>query len=360
MRGWGSCGVNQPAYLQPTFVQPATMQMESSADPAIIHAPARNGLSLPVIDLTNPQFAVPDDKASLEALQIRYLDEHRRMQNASKFITQLLMRLAARRSLLMRALFHSDSGVLDSITTYIMKLGERHLPSGFDGSIDRKIAASPYVPLLRLRMQQIAKACANALVRPLRGNATAPLHLVNIAGGPALDSINVLIFLRRDHGELLQRPICIHVLDSHDDGPAFGANALAALKREGAPLHGLDADLRYQAYDWTQTQSLQQLLKDLAAGGAVIAASSEGGLFEYGDDESIVANLKALREAGVNIVAGSVTNSSELRKQTIAASAFKLIPRGLDGFEPLARRAGYAIAASKTALISEQVLLQLC
>ena len=333
--------------------------MESSADPAIVYAPARNGLSLPVIDLTNPQFAVPDDKASFEALQTRYLDEHRRMQNAFKFVTRLLMRLAARRSRLMRALVHSDSGFLDSITTYIMKLGERHLPAGFDGSIDRKIAASPYAPLLRLRMQQIAKLCAHALVAPLRANAAAPLHLVNIAGGPALDSINTLMFLRRDHKELLQRPICIHVLDAQDDGPAFGANALATLKRDGAPLRGLDADFRYQAYDWTQTQTLQRLLKGLAAGGAVIAASSEGGLFEYGDDESIVANLAALRDAGVNIVAGSVTGSSELRKQTIADSKFRLIPRGLEGFEPLARRAGYAIATSATALISEQVLLRL-
>lgn len=335
------------------------MHSPESAATGLIYAKAANGLTLPVIDLTNPQFAVPDDKASVEALWTRYLDEHRKRQNVPRFLMRLLLRLAARRSALVRALFYSGSGFLDSTTTYIMKLGEHHLPAGFDSPTDRKIASSPHVALIRLRMQQVAKAGADALAAPLRGSATAPLHLVNIAGGPALDSINMLIFLRRDHPELLQRPIVIHVLDAHDDGPAFGANALAALKGEGAPLHGLDAALRYQAYDWTQTQPLQQLLKELSARDAVIAASSEGGLFEYGDDEAIVANLKALNEAGVNIVAGSVTSSSDLRKQTIAETTFKLHPRGLEGFEPLARRAGYAIAASETVFMSEQVLLRL-
>ena len=70
----------------------------------------------------------------------------------------------------------------------------------------------------------------------------------------------------------------------------------------------------------------------------MIAASSEGALFEYGSDEAIVANLAALR-------AGAETQ-------------FRLIPRGLTGFAPLATRAGFAIAKAEPAWLSDQVLLR--
>jgi hypothetical protein len=89
-----------------------------------------------------------------------------------------------------------------------------------------------------------------------------------------------------------------------------------------------------------------------------IATSSEGGLFEYGTGDAIVDNLTALAKAGVPIVAGSVTSSSEVRKRMIAQGRFRLFARGLEGFAPLAERSGYAIAESRTALVSEQVLLR--
>ena len=92
--------------------------------------------------------------------------------------------------------------------------------------------------------------------------------------------------------------------------------------------------------------------------GAIIAASSEGGLFEYGTDDAVVATLTALARAGVPIVAGSVTSSSEVRKRMIAQTRFRFFARGLEGFAPLAERSGYAIAESRTAIVSEQVLLR--
>jgi len=60
----------------------------------------------------------------------------------------------------------------------------------------------------------------------------------------------------------------------------------------------------------------------------------------------------------VPIVAGSVTSSSKVRKRMIAQTRFRLFARGLEGFAPLAERSGYAIAESRTAVVSEQVLLR--
>ena len=100
------------------------------------------------------------------------------------------------------------------------------------------------------------------------------------------------------------------------------------------------------------------MLDGLAARGAIIAASSEGGLFEYGTDDTVVANLTALARANVPIVAGSVTSSSAVRKRMIAQTRFRLFARGLEGIAPLVERSGYAIAESRTALLSEQMLLR--
>ena len=325
---------------------------------AVVFATTADGLILPVIDVTHPAFAIPDDPASLAARRDAFLAWDRRYRRMPRIVTRLLIRLAARRSVLLRKILASDNEYLDSISTYMLKLGADHLPPVFDGPVDRKVAAAPHMALVRLRMQQIVRLLAEALLAPLADAPDPPLHLVNIAGGPALDSINALIMLARAHAKLIHRPIAIHVFDAQQDGPTFGARALLALTAPEGPLHGLQVQFQHHAYDWNDTAPLGRLLAGLAADGAIIAASSEGGLFEYGTDDAVVANLTALARAGVPIFAGSVTSSSELRKRMIAQAGFRLFPRGLEGFAPLAERSGYAIAESRTAVMSEQVLLR--
>jgi hypothetical protein len=325
---------------------------------AVAFATTADGLRLPVIDVTHPAFAVPDDPASLAARRDAFLAWDRRNRRMPTIVTRLLMRLAARRSPLLRNILASDNGYLDSITTYMLKLGADHLPPGFDGPVDREVAAAPRLALVRLRMQQIARLLADAVLAPLAEAPGAPLHLVNIGGGPALDSINALIMLARAQPTLIHRPIVVQVFDAQQAGPTFGARALLALTAPGGVLHGLKVQFLHHAYDWNDTAPLARLLVGLAARGANIAASSEGGLFEYGADEAVVANLTALARAGAPIVAGSVTSSSEIRKRMIGQTRFRLFARGLEGFAPLAERSGYAIAESRPAVMSEQVLLR--
>lgn len=326
--------------------------------PAVVFATTADGLRLPIVDVTHPAFAIPDDAAGVSALHDAFLAWTRRDRRAPRIVTWLFTRLAARRSPLLQRILASNKTYLDSITTYMLKLGPDHLPPGFDGPVDRRVAASPHVALIRLRMQQIARLLAEALLTPLGAAPNAPLHLVNIAGGPALDSINALILLARTQAALIRRPIAIHVLDAQQDGPTFGARALLALTAPEGPLHGHAVEFQHHAYDWNDAAPLARLLADLAARGAIVAASSEGGLFEYGTDDAIVANLAALAQAGVPVVAGSVTSSSEVRKRMIAQTRFRLMPRGLEGFAPLAERSGYTIAESQPAILSEQVLLR--
>jgi hypothetical protein len=282
--------------------------------------------------------------------------EERRHRRIPRLIMRLMMKAAARRSLLVRAILDPDTTYLDGLSTYIMKLGAANLPAPYDSPVDRRIVGSPALTLLRLRTQQVAQLAAGGLAAPLAAAPGIPLHLVNIAGGPAVDSMNALILLNKHAGELLRRPIVIHVLDLDDAGPFFGNNALVALKADGGPLAGQDIAFNHRPYDWNDADALKQLVGGLAASGAIIAASSEGGLFEYGSDDAIVANLQALR-AGAQLVAGSVTTADEKRRRAITESRFKLIPRGLQGFAPLAARGGFKVAQAESAQLSDQVLL---
>ncbi|HXD44175.1 MAG TPA: hypothetical protein VN655_03490 [Pseudolabrys sp.] len=322
----------------------------------LLRALTRDGLSLPVLDVTDPRFTVADDADSLARLFAQAADETRSQRRLPAFIMRFLLRRAARHSLILRALFTGDASFLDGIATYVMKLGAENLPPPYDGDTDRRVAASAHLKLLRLRTQQVATLLADALAPELAKAPGTPLHLVNIAGGPAIDSMNALILLRQ-RGVDLKRPVVVHVLDGDDAGPFFGANALAALMADGAPLAGLDVTFRQRHYDWNNATALAALVREVNASGAIVAASSEGGLFEYGGDEAIVTNLAALRAANVKAVAGSVTSADEAHRRNIATSRFKLYPRGLAGFAPLGERAGWRIARSEPARVSDQVLM---
>jgi hypothetical protein len=329
----------------------------------MVRARTREGFELPVIDLTDPRFAVADDPAAARAAYGAFVAGERRRRRIPKFIMRMILRLAARKSRLLRAVFYSEDSFLDGISTYVIKLGPDNLVPPYDTPMDRRVAESPHVMLVRLRMHQVARLLAEGLVDNLASApAAAPLSLVNIGGGPALDSINALILLRRARPDLLVRHVTIEVLDASPDGAFFGANALAALQAGNGPLAGFDIEMRHHKYDWNEPAALESLVGKLSSSGGIIAASSEGALFEYGSDQAIVANLKALRtgRAGARLVVGSVTCADETRRQTIAATRFKLVPRGIAGFAPLVAEAGFQIAKAESALISDQVLLRPC
>ena len=323
--------------------------------PGVAYAPAPDGHELPVIDVTNPAFRVDRSAEGVEALRRAHFAEVRR-NRLPAFLIPVMLRLLARRSLLVRALVKPEASYLGGLTTYALKLGAENLVPPFDHPIDRRIGASAMVTSMRLRLQQTGELIAVALTA-VQERPGAALHLVNIAGGPAMDSLNALILLRAAAPRLLARPVAIHVLDLDDKGPRFGASALAALQAAGGPLAGLEIGFRHFAYDWNETAVLQHSLRDLPD-PAVIAASSEGGLFDYGSDAAVAANLAALREGDASFVAGSVTRADELTRRSLASARFKLVPRGIDVFTALAGNAGWRLARWAPALISDQVLLQ--
>lgn len=268
------------------------------------------------------------------------------------------MRFALRGSSIARGLWRAEGTYLDGMTTYLFKLGPKNLGS-YAVAADRKIAASLPALAVRLRLADMARLLADALAPQLEMNPRAPVHLLNIAGGPGTDSINAILLLSRERpSAVLERRFVIRVLDADARGPAFGARAVASLTAPGAPLERVSVELVHEPYDWSSPAGLEPALSVATAEGAIVVGSSEGGLFEYGSDEAIVANLAALRRAGPSFrMVGSVTRNDTTIQTLKLTSTAATRPRGLAVFSELAAQANFRLLEAIARPLSDQVLL---
>jgi hypothetical protein len=318
---------------------------EPNKKPGVCYAFTDDGIELPVIDITHPAFACDVAPAELSAI----IEESMYAWEAAKHTPPEVVHTLAEKSVLVRGWAESIGGYMTGMVTYLNRLGPDNLGDGYATPIDRRMAAGIMPLSFRFRLRDIARLIADALgARP-----DGPLHLLNIAGGPSADTWNGLILAHRENPQLLRdRAISIHVLDIDSAGPSFGARALASLLAEGAPLHGLTASFEYVPYNWADVSGLRRVL-DAIGDGAVVVGSTEGGLFDYGSDQQIVANLAALRDGtpADMVMTGSVvreanTMDKRLRSTASTASAGSRPATrylGLNAFRPLAESAGWTI-----------------
>jgi hypothetical protein len=337
---------------------PEIRHAERNKRPGVSYAVTNDGLELPVVDITHPAFACELSERKQAAMLTRFLDEQRRFARLPGWLQSALSRFFLRGSRIGRALRRSERGCLDGMTTYLFKLGPANLGS-YAVAVDRKILGSLPAISVRLRARDTARLLADGLAPRLNANASRALYLLNIAGGPATDSYNALILLQREQPRLLvARPITLHVLDPDHDGPAFGARAVAALQEPGAPLAGLSIRFEHTPYDWTESSRLASLLQPARAADAVLAVSSEGGLFEYGSDDDITRNLRALASIDASaFVVGSVTRDDEPIQTLKLTSTLATKPRGLPVFSALVKACDWAVTRSIARPFSDQVLL---
>jgi hypothetical protein len=192
----------------------------------------------------------------------------------------------------------------------------------------------------------MARLLAEGLALTVASEPRRRMCLVNIGGGAGADSWNALIHLHGENaGFLMGKNIEIAVLDLDARGAAFGVRASEALCVPGAPLSGLKVSFQYLSYEWSDTSRLRKVLEGLNAGEAACGISSEGGLFEYGSDEEIVANLEALHAGTPRdaIVVGSVTRDGALVRASLIASRVATRPRTMEGFRGLCEQAGWSM-----------------
>ncbi len=330
----------------------------------VCYAFTDDGVELPVIDVTHPAFAIKLTENELKDFLQGFIRDVRGQERTPAFLRQLLFSIMRKRSVIMRGLMGASGSFMSGMNTYLMKLGPDNLSKANFSAIDRRITASPAGLFMRLRLQDIAHLLASGLIPPLNARPGAALHLLNLGGGAAIDSLNALILVQKERPDLLAgRQIYIHSLDMDTAGPDFGARALASMLAEGAPLKGLQIGFHHTDYDWSDPAKLRNLVEAFEDELSVVAASSEGALFEYGSDEDIAGNLRALHEVtpADTIIAGSVTRGDDLGRRlngTGLGSRAAIQLRGLEAFTALALDAGWSVGEAVERPLSHDVRLE--
>src|SRR5262249_21836028 len=174
--------------------------------PRIVTVPLGDTV-LPVVDVTNPAFAISPSADEIAAMTAQYIRESTQSQDVSPEI-----RVALSRSRIGSGLMAARGTFLSGLSTYLLKLGPDNLPDHFH-PIDRRIAAAFRSVTARLRLQDMADLVCDGVSRPLAADAHRSLHLINIAGGPSADSWNALIQLRRVGTAFGSRGLAVTVLD---------------------------------------------------------------------------------------------------------------------------------------------------
>ena len=333
--------------------------LEANKKPGVHYALTPDGIELPIVDVTHPAFAVSMTAAEQVERVQAFMKQTRQLEQVPKLIRTPFLRFLLRGSVLARGIRKSEGSFLSGLDTYLLKIG-REMLGTYAKPVDRKIAGSLPSLGVRLRLQDIAQMLADCLTKALSNDSVRHVHLLNIAGGPAIDSLNALIILRKKSPFLLvERKITIDVLDIDEAGPKFGEAALQAISQNERALGSLSCSFRHIRYDWAKTDDLQPLLRELQSLNALAVCSSEGGLFEYGSDDEILSNLRTLRNSkSVQAVVGSVTRADEPTRLLYRTGGAAVRPRGFPVFSSLAQQAGWNVTRAVERPFSDQFTLE--
>lgn len=315
---------------------------ERNKRPGVAYAVTPDGVEVAVVDVQNPLFVRQYSSAELERIRHYSMQQWGKSRRTPKF----LLRFLSRRSILYRGTLEAAHGYVSGMASYFQKMGPDMLGRGYAGRLDRKLANYIGPVCMRLRLAAVAGFLADALASSLEKKPDGPAWLINIAGGPSADSLNALIRLRSRRPDLLKdRQIRIWVLDKDNEGPCFAKRCLEALIKEGGELHGLDAELHHQPYDWRQPDELRAWCSEMNIAQGAHAISSEGGLFEYGSDHEVVSNLRVLKETlGPDCTfVGTVFRDEPLPRKVKELGKLTLQPRSKGVLSDLIQRGGWEL-----------------
>lgn len=315
---------------------------EPHKQPGVYYAVTPDGVEVAVVDLSNPTFV---ENKSREELA-RIAEDTIRGWKRSRLFPRFVGRLMARHSLLMRGTYEADGGFVSGMASYYLKLKPELLGTGYASNLDRRITSLIGPTCMRLRMQTIAHYLTDELTPILEAKPTRPLWLINIGGGPSLDSLNTLALLNKTRPDLLRsRKSTISVLDPDSDGPLFGQRCLTALSTSGGPLDGVDTELSWDPYSWSDIEGLRGLIDRWKLSDDVVAVSSEGALFEYGSDDDIKGVISTLRDTmpADCLVTGTYFYDNEICRTMKKLGRILIQPRRETEFTALVDASGWKI-----------------
>jgi len=186
--------------------------LEPNKRPGVVYALTKDGVELPVIDITHPVFSLNIRDAEQSALVQKFLREPIPFHFLPRRLRAVLLQFFLRNSMLAEGIRRSQDTFMTGMHTYLLKLGPDMLPTAYANPIDRRIAVSLPAVAVRLRVQDVAGLMAETAIASLSSSPSRSLTFLNIAGGPAIDSLNTLILLCKNHpGIFAEREIFLDI-----------------------------------------------------------------------------------------------------------------------------------------------------
>jgi hypothetical protein len=321
--------------------------------PGISYAFTKDGIELPVLDVTHPLFISSINEENLDRKIKEIAPKARRNAESFNKIPGFIKRYFAKRSYIMASLVELTSGnpYVSGLSTMMMKLGPGLIGRGRERWFDR-IASRPVgACMIRMRARDTAQYLADSISGDLKKYPDKELMLVNIGGGTGNDSLNALILLHKTDPDLLSgRKTEIFILDIDDYGPWFACKSAEALTSTDGILYGIDLSCSYIRYDWKEVAPLTELLGEHP--GCIAACSSEGGLFEYGDERNLLENLQTLSAYPGNPmkITGSFLRDPEtidpIMMETLSMTKIQPVLYGIERMNKISDKTGWKITAA--------------
>jgi hypothetical protein len=299
------------------------MDPETGQIPGLAHAFTDNGIELAVLDITHPQFLSSIDEDHLGEVSKASIQKMLAMGEMSDAQKKTYYEQVSK-SYVFGYVFVSDPGAnfLSGMSTYVYKLGPNLIGGGQDREFDRSLSMDIGSVAARMRIRDLCRLQADALIPQLEASPQKNVCFINIAGGAASDSINTLILILKENPALVRsRKIEINVLDIDTISPHFALCCIEALKTQAHRFHGLDIAFHHIPHDWKDTDGLIPLLSNKK--DYIVMCASEGGLFEYGMDKDIIRNLDVLYDHSPDgmRIAGTILHEPNRVDATVPAMA---------------------------------------
>ena len=327
------------------------MVVEKNKIPGISYAFTKDGIELPVLDITNPLFISSIDEEKLERTIRKVAPEARKRAESFNKIPVFIKRFLSKRSFIMAGMMEMISGneYVSGLNTMIMKLGPGLIGKGSKKLLDRFGSGAVGAVMVRMRTRDTSVFIADSIKNVLKEYPGKNLCLINIGGGTATDSLNSLILVQKSEpGVISDINIELNILDIDDYGPYFAIRSTEELISENGVLRGINLSCRHIIYNWKNASSLGELL--MSRNDWITLFSSEGGLFEYGEEEDILNNLKIISENITNqtSISGSLVkdaiNVDPIFSETLDITTIKPMQYGMEGLIRLADKSGWKIS----------------
>lgn len=327
------------------------IKVEKKKIPGISYAFTMDGIELPVLDITNPLFSSSIDEEKLDRMIPEIAPEAKKRAESFNKIPAFIKRFLSKRSFIMAGMMEitSCNEFVSGLSTMMMKLGPGLIGKGRKKFLDRLGSRTVGAVMLRMRTRDISAFIASSITDSLKDNPGKDLCLINIGGGTATDSLNALILVSRSEPELISGiKIELNILDVDDYGPYFATSSAEELISDRGILKGIDLQCRHVKYNWKDVSELAGLLMNRTEW--VTLFSSEGGLFEYGDEDDIMSNLRVISSKTGNkpVFSGSLIkdplNVDPIFSETLDVTALKPKQYGLEGLKRMAEMSGWKIS----------------